>query len=198
MTAVLQCTRCRTALDNSFLNRGGLSPCPSCGVPLEIEAFAALFRPVAQGVDGEPVMVDGESSCFFHPQKKASVPCHACGRFLCALCDCELNGEHFCPTCLETGKQKGKIKNLENQRTLYGNIALSLAIYPVVLLVGIYFMFLTAPLAIYVALRYWKAPVSIVGGGRARHVLAIIIGVVELVGWVGFVYMITTQIRQHG
>src|SRR5512133_2108651 len=171
MTADLHCTRCRATLDDSFLNRGGLSPCPSCGVSLEIEAFPALFRPIPRGSDGELVMMEGEASCFYHAQKKATVPCQACGRFLCALCDCQLHGQHFCPACLEAGKQKGKIKNLQNQRTLYGNIALALTIYPMLLLIGIYFTFITAPLALYIALRYWNAPRSIVRGSRVPHVL---------------------------
>ena len=57
MTPALQCARCHTPLDDSFLNRGGLSPCPSCGVLFEIETFPALFRPLPRGIDGEPVMV---------------------------------------------------------------------------------------------------------------------------------------------
>jgi hypothetical protein len=95
--------------------------------------FRAFFQPVPRGRDGDPVLIEGEASCFYHPQKKAAVPCEACGRFLCALCDCELHGKHFCPACLETGKQKGKIQKLESQRTLYDNIALALAVYPVAL-----------------------------------------------------------------
>lgn len=143
-------------------------------------------------------MVEGEAGCFYHPQKKAAVPCQGCGRFLCALCDCELNGQHFCPACLETGKQKGKIKNLENQRTLYGNIALALTIYPVILVFGIYFSFITAPIALYVALRYWNAPRSIVGGGRIRYVLALIVATLELGGWAAMIYFIVTEGRQNG
>lgn len=180
------------------MNRGGFSPCSFCGVPLEVEVFPALNRPVAQGTSGEPVMIDGEASCAYHPQKKAVVPCDACGRFLCSLCDCELNNQHFCPGCLNTGKQKGKITNLENQRTLYGSIALALTIYPLVLIVGIYFLIITAPIALYTAIRYWKAPGSIVGGGHTRHVLAIVFGTIELVGWIVFVYYLATEIRRHG
>ena len=198
MSAALQCTRCRTPLDDSYLNRGQLSPCPSCGVPLEIEAFPALFRPIPHGIDGEPLVVEGEASCFYHPQKKASVACQGCGRFLCALCDCELTGQHFCPACLQTGKQKGKITSLENQRTLYGNIALALTIYPVVLMFGIYFIFITAPLAIFLALRYWKAPGSILGGGHVRHVLAIILGIAELAGWAALVYFMMQAVTRNG
>ncbi len=198
MSAPVQCTRCRAPLDDSFLNRGQLSPCPACGIPLAVEGFPALWRPIPRGNGGEPLVVEGEASCFYHSQKKAVVACQGCGRFLCGLCDCELSGEHFCPACLETGKQKGKMTKLENQRTLYGNIALALTIYPVALVITIYFLIITAPLAIFLALRHWKAPGSIVGGGHTRHVVAIILGIVELAGWAAMIYFLVREGARNG
>ena len=125
-------------------------------------------------------MLEGESSCFYHPQKKATVPCAACGRFLCAMCDCLLDGEHFCPSCLEAGKSKGKIKSLDNRRMRYDNIALGLAAAPILIF---YFTILTAPLTLYVVIRYWKAPRSLVGRNSFRFVLAAILAVLEIAGW---------------
>ena len=90
--------------------------------------FPCAVPAATRGRRGEAVMVEGESSCFYHPQKKAVVPCQGCGRFLCALCDCGLHGEHFCPACLEVGRQKGRITRLESQRTLYDAIALAVAV----------------------------------------------------------------------
>ena len=179
-TSLVQCPKCHAWLLDGVFNQPELSPCPACGVPLQIEVFPALFRRVNPGQSGETIMVEGESSCFYHPQKKAVIPCQGCGRFLCALCDCELNGQHFCPTCLETGKAKGKIKNLENQRTLYDSIALSLAVYPLLIF---YFTLITAPVALFVALRYWKAPRSIVRRTKIRYVVAIVLALTEIAGW---------------
>ena len=70
------------------------------------------------------MLVDGEASCFYHPAKKAVLPCESCGRFLCAVCDVEMNGQHLCPACLASGKKKGRLKQLENRRTLYDSLAL--------------------------------------------------------------------------
>jgi hypothetical protein len=197
MDSPLSCLRCQAPLPDTLLNRTDLAPCPACGTPLQAEVFPALFRAVPRGHEGEPVMVEGEASCFYHPQKKATIPCEGCGRFLCALCDCELQGRHFCPTCLEAGKQKGRIKSLENQRTLYGNIALALALYPVVLLFGIYFTCITAPMAMYVAIRYWKAPASLVRPGRTLHVLAMVVALVEIGAWVALIALFSSR-RMHG
>ena len=179
------CTRCKTPLPERMLNRAELEPCPSCSAPLQVEIFPALFRPVTPGRDGERLMVEGESSCFYHPEKKAALPCEGCGRFLCALCDCELAGRHFCPACLETGKQKGRIKNLENQRTLYGNVALALTLYP---LIFYFFTFITAPVALFVAIRYWNAPRSIVRPTRVYFVAAIFFALVEIAAWTFIIY----------
>lgn len=190
--ALIQCPACQAWLMEGPFNQPGLAPCPACGVPLQTEIFPALFRKITAGHGGEAVMVEGESSCFYHPQKKAVLPCDGCGRFLCALCDCPLDGLHYCPTCLETGRTKGKIKTLENQRTLYDSIALSLAIYP---LIFFYFTLVTAPMTLFVAVRYWYAPRSIVRRTKIRSIIAILIALLEIAAWATFIVFISTR---HG
>src|SRR4051812_40609984 len=107
---LVECPKCKTPLDESVLNQPALTPCPACAVPVQVEIFPAFFRPTMTGRDGEAALLENEATCFYHPQKKALLPCEGCGRFLCALCDCELHGQHFCPACLEAGRKKGKIK----------------------------------------------------------------------------------------
>jgi hypothetical protein len=184
---LIQCPSCRAWLMEGILNQPEFVPCPACGVPLLAEVFPALFRATTTGQNAELLMVEGESSCFYHPQKKAVLPCDGCGRFLCALCDCPLHGQHFCPACLEAGRTKGKIKSLENQRTLYDSIALSLTILP---LIFYYLTFITAPMALYVAIRYWNAPRSIVRRSKIRFILAILFALLEIGGWVALLVII--------
>jgi hypothetical protein len=178
-----------------MFNRPDLAPCPLCGDLVQTEVFPALFRSPTRGRGGEALLVEGESSCFYHPQKKAVVPCDGCGRFLCGLCDCQLHGEHFCPACLEVGRQKGRIKRLENQRTLYDGIALSLAVFPLLMY---YFIIVTAPIALYLAIRHWNSPLSIVHRTKARLVLAIILATAEIIGWCIGAYFLFTRIKPHG
>ena len=192
MNPLVQCPECRAALYEGVLNLATLSPCPACSVPLQVDIFPAFFRVTNPGQSGEAIMVEGESGCFYHPQKKAVLPCDSCGRFLCTLCDCELRGEHFCPVCLETGKSKGKIKSLENQRILYDSVALSLALYPLVIF---YFTIITAPMALFVAIRYWKSPLSLVRRSRYRFVIAMIVALLQIAGWVIFFVAISTRHR---
>jgi hypothetical protein len=185
----LLCPECRTPLPFEQVNTGGLTPCPGCGKPTRIEMFPALLRPVRTGATAETILVDGEAGCFYHPQKRAAVHCQGCGRFLCALCDVELNGQHLCPGCLETNQRKGKLSELESQRTLYDNAALSLATLPLLIWP---FTIVTAPTAIGVAIYGWNKPGSMVARTRLRAVLAILIGLLELAGWGFFGYALIT------
>lgn len=186
-TPRIQCPACHTALLTGVFNVPELAPCPSCQTSLQIEVFPALFRPVAVGRDAEAVMLEGESACFYHPQKKAVLPCDGCGRFLCALCDCEVGGRHFCPACLEAGRTKRKIKSLEKSRTLYDSIALALTLYP---LLCFYPAFICAPIAVFVIIRYWKAPLSIVHRTKIRFIIASILAALEIFGCVVFIYFL--------
>lgn len=184
------CTNCKAPLSEDVFNWHELTPCPACAAPLQVEIFPALFRATAPGRAGEAVVESTESSCFYHPAKKAVVPCEACGRFLCGLCDCEFNGSHFCPSCLETGRKKGKIKSLENHRTLWDSAALSLAIAPLIIA---YFTLITAPLALFIAIRHWNTPTSIIHRTKIRFVFAIIFASLEILGWIAVIYFFTTR-----
>jgi hypothetical protein len=191
MTAPVECPSCKAPLAETFYNQPELVVCDGCARKLQADVYPALYRPIIRGKEGEALVIETEASCFYHPQKKAILPCQGCGRFVCALCDCELHGEHFCPTCLQTGQKKGKIKRLESERTLYDSIALSMAIYPMLIF---YFTIITAPLTLLMAIRFWNAPRSIVHRTKARLVFAILIASLQITGWiVGIAYLVTRK-----
>lgn len=170
------------------------APCPACGVPLQVEVFPALFRKTSAGRSGETILVEGESSCFYHPQKKAVLPCDGCGRFLCALCDCPFDNRHFCPVCLEAGKNKRKIKSLDNHRPLYDSIALALAVFPMLIF---YFTIITAPMALFVAIRYWKVPQSILHRTKIRFIAAMVISLLQIAAWTALFIFLATRHGSH-
>jgi hypothetical protein len=177
----ITCSECNKPLGAALFNVPGLIHCPSCDAQLNINAFPALLRERPAETSGEALLTDKEASCFFHPHKPAVIPCASCGRFVCALCDVEFDGQHLCPSCIETGKRKRKIKNLENQRTIYDSIALSVAIIPMLVF---YFTFITAPVAIYMSIRYWNAPSSIIPRTKIRFVIAMIVACLQMGGWI--------------
>jgi hypothetical protein len=158
-----------------------LTPCSACQEPIRADVYPALFRKLAAGRGGTPLQNEKEASCFYHTAKKATAACSSCGRFLCALCDVEFNDRHLCPACLEKGKTQRKIKNLENHRVCYDTVALlialisSLFIWPTIL---------SAPIVLFMVIRYWNAPGSIIPRSKIRFVLAFGIAGLQIVGWI--------------
>jgi hypothetical protein len=188
------CTACGAKLPEDFANEGEFLPCPSCLRLERVFAFPALHRPMA-ATAALPAMVDGEASCFYHGHKRAVVACDSCGRFLCALCDVELGASHRCPSCLQAGKRKGSADSLQTRGTLWDGLALMLAVVP--LLVWPFTIF-TAPAAIFVAIKYWRRPLSVVPRTRVRLVVALLLAVAQLVGWMILAYYVIARIRGGG
>lgn len=186
-TSSIKCTKCKTPLPAEALNTPDLTNCPSCGVSLRVDAFPALVRKPDLEPPGGALLVEGEAGCFYHPRKKAVVPCETCGRFLCALCDVELSDRHLCLACLEAGRKKGTLKNLETRRVLYDSIALALSIFPALLF---WPTIVTAPMALFIALRHWKAPSGIIPRTKARFLMAIALAGLQILGWVWGIYYI--------
>lgn len=188
------CSRCNTPLPAGGFNTGEMVTCSGCQAQTLVTAFPALTRGIVSGKPAETLLVDTDASCFYHPQKKAEIACGNCGRFLCSLCDVDLNGEHLCPPCIEAGKQKGKLERLENRRVLYDEIAVSLALYPMIIFIIFYVSILTAPIALYIAIRYWNAPSSIVARSKIRFVVAIAIATLQLLTWGTISYFLLRKI----
>ncbi len=177
---MIKCPKCETRLPESTINTSRLEACLACGVMIRADAFPALIRKQSAVQTGELLQAENEASCFYHPKKKAVVPCSVCGRFLCALCDVELDGCSMCLTCVEAGKNQRKIKSLENKRTLYDNRALSIAVVPMLF---VYPTIITAPIALFMALWYWKEPSSIIPRTKIRFIIAIILSLCQIAGW---------------
>ena len=153
-------------------------PCPSCGAEVTVRVFPALFerpRPAAAGEES----LAGEAGCFYHPEKRAIVTCHLCGRFLCALCNVEFKSQNWCPGCLEASSRKRKGIDFESHRVLYDSVALAFATFP--FLMFFWPSIIGAPMALYICVRYWKAPGSIVPRTKIRFLVAILLAIGQLV-----------------
>lgn len=174
---VLKCPACTEPLRMEQYN--GSSICSGCSAPIQSVAFPALAR-VGEVVRPEQVSDEGEASCFYHPEKQAIVSCAHCGRFLCALCDLEVTRQHLCPACLSQGKDRHGVSRKNKGYLRYDMVALALAFWPLLLFAPLFV--LGAPLALYVTIKYYKRPVSIVPVGRWRFWLASLLAVGQLTG----------------
>ncbi|MDR3456911.1 MAG: hypothetical protein P4N60_05655 [Verrucomicrobiae bacterium] len=157
-----------------------MEQCPACWRPTEVTLFPAFDWPVTAGATAEKVVMDGEATCFYHADHRAHVPCDACGRFLCALCDLDLNGRHFCPQCLELAMTKNTVQALERNRTRWDKVIFAL------LLVPLFFCYILVPVTSLAALvligMKWKAPGSLVSNTRVRFIVFAVLATLEFVG----------------
>ena len=181
----IDCPKCQKPFPFEAINTGKTEKCPHCDSIICISAFPAVIKERLADTTGEKLFAEDQAGCFYHPDKKAMLSCENCGRFLCSLCDMEINNVHLCPACLELDLKKkptrDKVDSLENKRTLYDSIALTLAVLPLFL---IYFLtFITAPIAMYIVIRYWKSPSSILGRSRFRMILAFILAALQIGIW---------------
>ncbi len=195
MTASLLCDGCRTPLPVELVRLDEFTPCPTCGAALLGEVFPAFYKDLLPGLPGEDLGAPGETACFYHSGKRAAGTCERCGVFVCNLCDLQVGGERICPRCLDLGVKKKKLGRLEFERVLHGRIALSLAVLPLLIF---YFTVLTAPAALFVAIRYWNTPKSLVRPTRAGHLVAIVVATLELAGWAFVVVWLVTLLTRGG
>jgi hypothetical protein len=190
VTAELRCDRCKTLIAADIWNRPGGGACSICGRWLWASVFPALSK-VSRGSAAAAIQAESEAACYYHPASRAQNACDSCGRFICALCDLDVEGRHLCPSCLHTpsGTAPEAVRIVDNRRVLYDSIVLALAIGgPVVFL---WPSLVTGPLSVVLAIWYWKRPRSIVPRTPVRFILAILLGLLQCAFWVAIFWAIS-------
>jgi ribosomal protein S27E len=177
---LLNCPNCGAPFPHDAASLAALGECPGCARATQVVVFPAFEKPPATATLAETVVAEGEATCFYHPQKRAHIPCDGCGRFLCAMCDLDLGGQHLCPQCLETGAKKGKLQSLERNRTRWDQIVSTLLILPVIFC---YFALPITSLAALILIGWrWKTPGSLVSNSRVRFIVYAIVAALEFLG----------------
>jgi uncharacterized paraquat-inducible protein A len=185
-TVTIACGRCGLPQTQPLTAGESGAVCLRCEAPTQWWAFPALLRETAVDTGGKRIIAD-ESACFYHAERPARVVCDGCGRFLCSLCDVDYRGRHVCVSCLESGLAEGGGDTFRSRYVRYDNAALALVVLPVLFFPFWTFTIFTAPVAIFLAIYYWREPVSALPRKRWRMVLAIVIGVAQLGLWAAFV-----------
>ena len=189
-TLPLRCDRCGTAVRGSALNQSALTPCPTCGARLRAWVFPAFFVPPQSGKAAPAVTSTEDASCFFHPRKKAMAACEQCGRFLCGLCEVEIDARKLCPSCL-AARDEGRSALTGNEEVLYDRVAWSFGFLPLVTLFMLWPVFLiTAGVTLYFVIRYWGAPRrALIPRSQTRMALAAVLAVVQLLTAAGLAWL---------
>lgn len=184
-TAVLQplvCGRCGAPLPWRICNSPDAgNTCTSCAAPVRAHVFPAFLEALELGRQADAATPEQDANCFYHDDKRAVTACSHCGRLLCSLCDVTMRGDHLCPTCISRGKEKGSLVLLQSRRIMHDNIALILALAPLALgWLGL----LLSPSAIFYAAFRWRSPGSLVPRTRIRFIIAILLAMFSLAGFV--------------
>jgi hypothetical protein len=174
----LPCPSCKRSFESFDWIDANHCRCRKCEVDYDFFPFPALVaeREVAKP---QAVAVAEDSTCFFHTQNQAEKLCDSCGRFLCAVCAVPFTGKTLCPSCIAVSKKEDV--QLIASRPLPGGVALGLALLPMILWP---FTLLTAPVALYIAIRGWKKPLSLVNPGRGKLVLGGLIALIQIGVWI--------------
>ena len=188
MSLRMKCAGCLAPLSHAYPESNRVQACSACQAVNYLTIFPAATE-IEQAARAEAVHEDlAEASCFFHDNKQAEVSCEQCGRFLCGLCRIDIGSEVRCPDCLTEAKNKdrsqkhnkGDLGRFTDRATRYDNIVLWLAICPITL-IGVYFFWLTAPLAIIFSILWWNKPNGMVKHGRIKYVLAILFAIPQCI-----------------
>ena len=190
---MIECPQCHAHLKREFVNSNDFLQCPQCRRSIEVFIFPALFQQPKPFIAAQPLIIDDQANCYYHPDKKAVILCASCGRFLCSLCDIEFDQEHLCPACLQSGTRKKKIRNIDSEEICYDKIAFAVAVYPIITFV---FTLITAPIAVYLSIRYWNT--RSLSGSKFRFVFAFLIGSAQIIGWYFLFKQGFGHTRHHG
>ncbi|MBI5064496.1 MAG: hypothetical protein HZB87_13765 [Desulfatitalea sp.] len=181
---MIACPNCHTIQSVEAVNTGRMAPCPQCRKALRIDVFNAFLRRDEPEAAILSAHAQGQAECFYHPGQLAVVPCAACGRLLCAVCRVELEGRSLCMACLQAGRDKQKITAMQNRHVRYDEIALALSVWGFLMM--IFPSLVTAPAAIYFAVRHWRTPSPVLPKSRAQNIVAVLLAGVQIIGWIYF------------
>ena len=172
------CPKCKEPL--AGIVETGAGHCGACATLLDFSLFPARLRPkpVARAVRS----MEGDATCFFHAQNQAAAICDGCGRYVCTVCVLPGDkGQQVCPPCLSSGRKKSVTK--ADEIVVYDSLAMTLALVPMLMWP---FTVVTAPSVLIVAIYGWRKPRSLIRPGNSRLILAMVIAVLQITGWVGF------------
>ncbi len=187
------CSYCATQLPIDNWNSNQYNHCPGCGTNSKVTVFPMLIDKAPPTSTASDILT-GESSCFYHTEKKAVLSCSTCGRFLCPLCDLGIDDKHICTDCLSSGKRKKTINILENRFTRYDSLMLTLVFFPILVWPLLFF---TAPGVVFFSIWSWQKPVSIFPKNKTKTLLAIIFASLEIVGIALFFYFVFHATKKY-
>jgi len=186
LAAALTCPQCGAPLACRLTPRQSC-PCEACGAITTLHLFPAVL----EGDDAQTVpnrITDSEeATCFNHGDRKASVVCDGCGKFLCALCDIAWDERHLCSQCV--AREHESADSPEGRRVFYRYDAMAVTLLGASLFMW-FFSFLLYPAALVLIVQALRKPASVMPRGRGMLALAAFLAIGLPAAFITFFYII--------
>jgi ribosomal protein L37AE/L43A len=118
------CPRCGRTLESA---PSGATVCEHCGRPFEGTVFAAPQRRL-QVVELHAAGPEGAGSCANHPGNAAVANCVRCGVYICSLCEIDVAGSRYCPSCFDRLSTDGAIGTTQTKIRHFTGLATATAL----------------------------------------------------------------------
>ena len=122
----------------------------ACGDAHDVWLFSSITRERTE-YEAHAVLEEGESACFFHPNRPAVAICEVSGRMICELCVTEWEGKTVSFEALQTVLKGGAGKRRSHGHIRWDDVALALATFPLLLW---FITVVTAPVALFISLWF--------------------------------------------
>jgi ribosomal protein L37AE/L43A len=118
------CPRCGRILQSV---PSGVTLCEHCGRPFEGTVFAAPQRRL-KVLEVYAAGPEGAGSCANHPGNAAVANCIRCGVYICSLCEIDVAGGKYCPSCFDRLSTDGAIGTTKKRLRNFAGLAWATAL----------------------------------------------------------------------
>ena len=172
----LQCPTCRARLNvNRSVDRLE-EKCPVCSSQISLAVFPRFFRDETE-MPNDRVASEDEAICSFYGKLKAEKVCDECGCLMSLRVSVNWGDRDYCLPCLYRLREEKKNASFVAQAKLYDNLALALVTWFAP------FSFFTAPVALFLLLRYRKRSQTFVSRSPLRWWLAFLLSSAWILLW---------------
>ena len=153
--------------------------CQFCRCRLNFRVFPRLTKELASEKKSEIASAD-DATCQFYPDLKAEVVCDECGSFMSTKASVNWAERLLCMPCLHTLREKKADTGYRAHLKIWDNRALGmLALLPITLF--------TAPVALFLLIRFRNEPKGWVPRTSFRWWLAMFFAIVTMLAWVALI-----------
>jgi len=173
--SLIHCPQCRGALKVTRYSERIDERCPVCGVEVELLVFPRLFGSPPPPLS--PAATEAGAVCAFFPGLKAVKVCDECGCLLSEKAAVAWGGGDYCLPCLHRLREERKSTDFVARASLHDHRALALVTWLAP------FTLFTAPLAVFLLMRYRKDRTTFVPRGKARWWTAMVLALAWIALW---------------